>query len=108
MAGPAAGFEGVGGRVAAPCALRAAPCALRAAPCALRAAPCALRAAPRASIKAICVDQGQMHAEMRSNRVRSPLIGVRGVATRRTGLVWGRTHAEKRSNRVRSPLIGGG
>ncbi|GLH98019.1 hypothetical protein Pa4123_32940 [Phytohabitans aurantiacus] len=58
------------------------------------------------AIKADLIDQGRMHVEMRSNRVRSPLIGVLGVATRRAGLAWGPTRAEKRSNRVRSPLIG--
>ncbi|GLI03301.1 hypothetical protein Pa4123_85790 [Phytohabitans aurantiacus] len=35
-----------------------------------------------------------MPAEKRSNRVRLPLIGATGVATRRTGPAWERTHAE--------------
>jgi hypothetical protein len=59
------------------------------------------------------VDQGHSHRSRakargkRSKRVRSPLIGASGVATRRHGLAWGRTYAEERSNHVHSALIGG-
>ncbi|GLI03105.1 hypothetical protein Pa4123_83830 [Phytohabitans aurantiacus] len=44
---------------------------------------------PAPPIKGIRMDQGRMHAELRSNRVYLPLIGVHGVATRRAGLAWG-------------------
>ncbi|GLH98960.1 hypothetical protein Pa4123_42350 [Phytohabitans aurantiacus] len=84
----------------------AALCAVRAALCAVRAALCAVRAASCASIKGIRMDQGRTHVEKRSNRVRLPLIGGSGVATRRVGLAWGRTRVETRSKRVRLPLIG--
>jgi hypothetical protein len=45
------------------------------------------RPASRSSIKAILIDQGQIHAEKRSNRVRSPLIGGKGAAQRADGAV---------------------
>jgi hypothetical protein len=61
---------------------------------------------PAPPIKGIRVDQGRMHAVRSHFRVRLPLIGVAGVATRRAALAGRRPRVVRRSNRVRSSLIG--